>query len=149
MILLYANPIEVKYLRDLPIPKIHIGLGAEMLDRGLILPREKCLLFGMSGWNRMPDDYWGEPEEPRLHTLYLWNPHYINLIDMETGKVFDYCKRAKIPFCSIRYIIDYNRGKVMPTPFNHFWRIFQHRRMQRKLYELVKTDQIPDSFFLK
>ena len=124
MILLYANPIEVKYV-DYE-PKVCIGYKAKYLSRvSLFQDEDEIILFGMGGGSR----------RMQLDKLY----HWWEVIDMESPIVQEYCWDKQLYFKSIRYIIDYDRDKVMPTGINWAWRKFQHKRMQRKFNEYLKT----------
>jgi hypothetical protein len=60
-------------------------------------------------------------------------------VDQESFIVGKYCKERKIPFVSVRYVIDRCNRKVMLPAFNYFWRRNQHKRMQRKFNELIKS----------
>ena len=131
MILLYASPAEVRYITY--EPKICIGVEADRLDR-MWEGDTSYTLFGMSGWEAWYD---GTPYPCDLGSLYYWYRGHPHLKDMESLKVYTKAKELGVQFQSMRYIIDYNRGRVMPTPFNHLWRKFQHRRMQRKMNELL------------
>ena len=138
MILLYANEDEVRYV-DYE-PKRCIGIYAHiLLDQcffpnflyGIPFPKE-FILFGCSGWR-------GSRKAAKYNRLYKWRPDSPYLVDMESKKVYDECKKHNIKFTSIRYIIDLDRGKVMPTGINHFWRKFQHRRMQLKFNKYLEN----------
>lgn len=124
MILLYADSHEVKYV-DYE-PKICIGVKAEKLNsivRMRIKLHDRVVLFGCSGWQ-------ANKNQAQFNKLYKWDGY--PLVDMESEKVYELCKKIGVKFTSIRYIIDLDRGKVMPIGINHFWRIYQHRRMQLK-----------------
>ena len=131
MILLYANPYEVRHVTYKP--KRCIGLKAKHLrvNESIIKNADQVILFGCSGWRgeRVP---WSN--------LYQWNCFKFNnfLVDMESQQVFDLCEKYNVPFRSIRYIIDRDRGRVMPWGINHFWRKFQHRRMQLKFNKYLE-----------
>jgi len=123
LLLLYANEYEVKHVHYMPARCIGLGackLGYHEWD---IKKADSVILFGCAGW--IPG------KGVKLDRLYEWS-HLGPLVDMESEIVSDLCKKHGVEFRSIRYIIDYDRGKVMPTGINHFWRKYQHRRMQRK-----------------
>jgi len=122
MILLYANPIEVRYV-DYE-PKYCIGINAGLLKSFFLYDyvkysgRPEIILFGMAGGSRNME----------VDKLYDWR----EVVDMESVIVSQACDAYYIPFRSIRYIIDYNREKVMSTGINWAWRRYQHYRMQHK-----------------
>jgi hypothetical protein len=60
-------------------------------------------------------------------------------VDQESFIVAKYCQERQIPFISVRYVIDRCNRKVMLPAFNYFWRRNQHKRMQRKFNELIKS----------
>jgi hypothetical protein len=124
-ILLYANEHEIRYVKTRL--KFYIGFkGAYLFSvEPTIESAALVILFGCSGWR-------GKKGVEKLNRLYEWTPNSYALVDMESQKVHDVCEKHGVKFRSIRYIIDYDRGKVMPTGLNHFWRKFQHRRMQLK-----------------
>ena len=137
MILLYANPSEVKYVNYKS--KYCIGLMAEnmgkhnndMFLKNLIFNGNKeVILFDCSGWR-------GSRKSAEFDKLYHWDRTL--LVDMESEIVEKLCKNLGVKFTSIRYIIDLDRGKVMPTGINHFWRKFQHRRMQLKFNKYLEN----------
>lgn len=61
------------------------------------------------------------------------------IVDRETQSVAEWCQKTNISFLSVKYIIDYCEFKVMPKGINHFWRIFQHWRMQRKFQKVLES----------
>lgn len=128
MILLYANEFEVKYV-DYE-PKYFIGLGAKVLGHRelLISAADQVILFGCSGWQGCRIK-WDE--------FYEWYPKS-RLVDMESERVAELCANHRVSFRSIRYIIDRDRGRVMPWGINHFWRKYQHRRMQLKFNKYLE-----------
>jgi len=126
LILLYANPHEVKYVNY--ETKICIGFGAVDLRYWQIRYADQVILFGCSGWrgNRV-----------KWNKLYQWRIGGL-LKDMESHKVWKICRKYNIPFKSIRYIIDRDRGRVTLWGINHFWRKYQHRRMQLKFNKYLE-----------
>lgn len=136
MILLYANEYEVRYVTYKP--RYFIGLGAKVLGhRELLIRRaDQVILFGCSGWR-------GKRKVARFNRLYEWSINSYALVDMESQQVYEMCKKYNVPFKSIRYIIDLDRGRVMPWGINHFWRIYQHRRMQLK-FNKYSRDEWPN-----
>ena len=129
MILFYANEFEVKYVNYKP--KCYIGVGAENLRncKMVIKNADLVLLFGCSGWRG---------KRIKWNRLYQWSPDNNQLVDMESYWVWQMCKKYDTPFKSIRYIIDRDRGRVMPWGINHFWRKYQHRRMQLKFNKYLE-----------
>jgi len=132
MILLYANEDEVRYVKY--YFRVCIGLRAEFINNPtiqyLISRHGKVVLFGCSGWR-------GSRKSAEFDKLYHWDRTL--LVDMESEIVEKLCKNLGVKFTSIRYIIDLDRGKVMPTGINHFWRKFQHRRMQLKFNKYLEN----------
>ena len=129
MILLYANEFEVKYV-DYE-PKYCIGLGAVYLNIGdleWLKNADSVILFGCSGWQGCRIK-WDE--------FYEWYPKS-RLVDIESERVAELCANHRVSFRSIRYIIDRDRGRVMPWGINHFWRKYQHRRMQLKFNKYLE-----------
>jgi len=59
------------------------------------------------------------------------------VVDQESYKVLKMCRELLVPAISIRYVIDKCDKRVMPPGINHFWRMFQHYRMQKKMEELL------------
>ena len=131
MVLFYANFYEVKYI-DYE-PSCYIGLGAKFLDNceEVVKNADSVILFGCSGW---------KGERVKWSNLYQWNCFRFNnfIVDMESQQVSDLCEKYGVPFKSIRYIIDRDRGRVMPWGINHFWRKYQHRRMQLKFNKYLE-----------
>ena len=61
------------------------------------------------------------------------------VVDQESYIVGKFCQDNGVKFVSVRYVIDRcNRGVMLPA-MNHFWRKHQHKRMQRKFNELIRT----------
>ena len=138
MILLYANEDEVRYVNYKS--KYCIGLMAEnmgkhnndMFLKNLMFNGNKeVILFGCAGWQ-------GKRKDVKFNQLYEWTQSN-NVVDMESQRVYNLCRKYGTKFTSIRYIIDLDRGKVMPTGINHFWRKFQHRRMQLKFNKYLEN----------
>jgi len=59
------------------------------------------------------------------------------VVDLETVKTGLLCREQGYKFQSVRYIIDRCDRKCAPTVINHFWRKWQHRRMQLKFQEVL------------
>lgn len=68
---------------------------------------------------------------------YIANKYCAKIVDMESYWVGLDCQRRKIPFVSVRYVIDRCHKKIKPFGINYFWRIFQHKRMQQKMEVLI------------
>jgi len=148
MILLYASLHEVRYVTR--GDRYCIGYRAEHLKiyETLIRYSDYVILFGCSGWlggERRWDDlielkriiYIPEPvhTEEQVHQCKYLNYY---LVDLESYQVSEMCKKHNVPFKSIRYIIDRGDKKVMPTGINHFWRKYQHKRMQLKFNKYME-----------
>lgn len=59
------------------------------------------------------------------------------VIDTESYFIGKRCKDLDIKFVSVRYIIDRCDQRAAPWGVNHFWRMYQHRRMQEKFQEIL------------
>ena len=133
MILLYANEDEVRYVDYRP--RLYIGLNSRylLMESTLLTLKnaKEVILFGCAGWR-------GKRKDVRFNQLYEWTQSN-NVVDMESQRVYNLCRKYGTKFTSIRYIIDLDRGKVMPTGINHFWRKFQHRRMQLKFNKYLEN----------
>lgn len=55
------------------------------------------------------------------------------IVDLESYDLAKKCQEYDILFVSVRYVIDRCHKKVKPTGINHFWRIWQHYKMQKKM----------------
>ena len=130
MILLYACPSEVKYV-DYNY-KMTIGLRAKWLPYCIenIKGANHVVLFGCSGWQ-------ASRSQAQLNKLYKWDGY--PLVDMESEKVEKICRELGVKFTSIRYIIDFDRGKLLPFLFNGIARWYQHRRMQKKFNKYLEN----------
>ena len=140
MILLYANESEVRYVTY--EPKYCIGYRAEDLDKhiDIIGQADEVILFGCSGytglkniaWNRLYTQQTFPYVHCRVDEEWVDNFRYTNdmLVDLESYHVYNLCKEMDVPFKSIRYIIDRCDRRCVPRGINHFWRKYQHRRMQ-------------------
>ena len=62
----------------------------------------------------------------------------VAVVDQESYHVAKVCQKLGIKFTSVRYIIDRCHLKCMPMGINHFWRMYQHKRMQLKFNEWLK-----------
>jgi nucleoside phosphorylase len=60
------------------------------------------------------------------------------VVDMESWYVGKLCNEVVIPFTSIRYIIDRCHRRCKPPIINHFWRKYQHKRMQIRFNNLLR-----------
>lgn len=63
------------------------------------------------------------------------------IVDQESANIAKICFDNGIPFQSIRYVIDGCHRRIIPKGINHFWRKFQHRRMQLKMDRLLMGAQ--------
>jgi hypothetical protein len=164
MILLYASPHEVKYIKY-PIHKFHIGVGMSKIRNfwlsepavlfgscGLIAPRAVLtenhkldMLVECGYWYNEDGDCvdleWGvfkgiTTEKPVHNKFYreVLENRGFFICDMESYHVAKVCKEAGVEFRSIRYVIDLCDKKVMPIGLNWAWREWQHYRMQ-KIFE--------------
>jgi hypothetical protein len=154
ILLLYANPIEAKHLRFPSNPDFqaqYIGMGAKGFDDNLkeCIKRDgwSIILFGCCGalkqlplnrfylYDRMQGNIIHTPtlvHSKKLADLYRKRFPNALLVDRETNIVADWCFKNDVPFLGVRYIVDYCEYKCKPKGINHFWRIFQHWRMQTK-----------------
>jgi hypothetical protein len=64
------------------------------------------------------------------------------IVDQESSHVGEICNKYEIPFISVRYIIDKCHKKCMPIGINHFWRKFQHKRMQQKMSKVLNDIRV-------
>ena len=132
VILLYANEDEVKYVNHKP--RLYIGLSSRYLSMvstiQTIQHAKEVILFGCAGWK-------GKRKDVKFNQLYHWTQSN-NVVDMESQKVYNLCRKYGVKFTSIRYIIDLDRDKVMPPGINWLWRKFQHRRMQLKFNKYLE-----------
>lgn len=64
------------------------------------------------------------------------------IVDQESYLVAELCNFYNVSFISIRYVIDKCSRRVMMPGINHFWRIMQHKRMQRKFDEIIRKSGI-------
>jgi nucleoside phosphorylase len=72
-----------------------------------------------------------------------YSPYFI-CVDTESHHVGGICNYLKIPFVSIRYAIDKIDKKCKPAGINHFWRKYQHYRMQTKFNRMLKDGRLKD-----
>ena len=154
MILLYAHPGEVKYVYY--EPKMCIGVGATQLENVELCVKnfEFVILFGSSGWLGSRKNAPINQLITKTNFLYVpepvhddkWIHHFryfkYYLVDMESYQVKNMCDKYNINFKSIRYVIDFCDKKVMPIGINHFWRKWQHKRMQEKFNELIIQNKV-------
>jgi len=61
-------------------------------------------------------------------------------VDMESYHVAKLCQELDVPFVSVRYMIDRCDRKAMPPGINHFWRKYQHKRMQLKFNQWLREE---------
>jgi nucleoside phosphorylase len=150
MILVYANPIEVKYITH-TITKVCIGVGAVDLHKLDYMHPDKVVLFGSCGdlGKHRTDVFCTDfskiisvdsPIHNRERRIYF-NDKF-DICDMETDLVYDYCMGNNIEFKFYKYIIDRCNHKVMPWGINYFWRIWQHYRMQTRFNEMLKRGEV-------
>ena len=161
MILLYADPAEVKWV-DYE-PKLYIGFRANRLE---YLPYyfekvgvDKVILFGTYGrldsnlrdyneliipgmwsdgtdWLYINDNgNYGITSDRSIKHKWerdaLFSQGFY-IVDQESFHVAKLCKELDVEFISVRYMIDRCDRKAMPIGINHFWRMYQHKRMQLK-----------------
>ena len=62
----------------------------------------------------------------------------VMVVDQESAVVAKICQDIGIKFTSVRYVIDRLDRKCMPMGINHFWRIYQHRKMQLKFNKYLE-----------
>jgi len=168
MILLCADPAEVKWVNY--GNKLCIGVGAKHIDhyKLALMANDKVILFGSCG--RLDSnlrDYgkliipigWFNQDMQLIvvagdhgygittnHSVkYKWERQLlfnqnIDCVDQESYHVAKLCKELNVPFLSVRYMIDRCDRKAMPTGINHFWRMWQHKRMQLKFNEWLREN---------
>ncbi len=173
MILLYADPVEVKYV-DYEY-KFCVGICAKKIKdyhKGNFLKitlrnADKAILFGTCG--RLDSNLrdYGELIIPGMWSdgkdwIYVnsngsygitsdrsikhkWERQALFLqgfycVDQESFHVGKLCKELGVEFISVRYMIDRCDRKAVPTGINHFWRMYQHKRMQLKFNEWLKEN---------
>jgi len=61
-------------------------------------------------------------------------------VDQESYHVGKLCQGLGVPFVSVRYMIDRCDRKAMPIGINHFWRRYQHRRMQLRFNKWLREE---------
>jgi len=66
----------------------------------------------------------------------------IDCVDQESYHVGKLCQELGVPFVSVRYMIDRCDRKAMPTGVNHFWRMWQHKRMQLKFNQWLREENV-------
>jgi len=138
-LLLYASPAEVKYV-DYE-PKFCIGVGATNIPSGLIGSGRDLILFGSCGLLGVHpyDEFIQEgficvdhSIKNLAESLFLvWNTGG-KAVEQESEKIGAPLKHH------VRYVIDRCYKKCMPWGINHFWRIWQHRKMQIKFNKWIK-----------
>ena len=152
MILLYANPHEVEFV-DYP-NKFEIGtLAWKLKEPGIaeyLKSQKEIILFGSSGYAGNDRIDYGKlieirnpvyvpchvGEEERYHYNSI-NYHYV---DMESYQVHKFCKEHGIKFRSIRYVIDRCGRRCVMWGFNHFWRKWQHWKMQTNFNKWIEEN---------
>ena len=180
MILLYADPHEVRYVDYcLGWDRMHIEIGAPHINTKMVKyvlsQHKRVILFGSSGL--VQDNYccitdWDTHKVPYDEFIipYNWNGIKVDgeccagytskhpvkeqwergwlrnkrvmVVDMESAIVAKVCQGLGVKFTSVRYIIDKCDRKCMPIGINHFWRKFQHRRMQLKFNRWLNENRI-------
>jgi hypothetical protein len=166
MVLLYANPNEVRYVTR--GDRYCIGYRAESLNiyRTLIQHHDRVILFGSCGslmpmrnlidlkslW--IPERWFYKGNSIKCYTgrgygitsdisikckkqRELYGITY-DIVDMESYHVGKLCEELGVPFLSVRYIIDGCDRKILPTGLNWAIRRYQHKRMQRKFNEFLE-----------
>ena len=138
-LVLYATPDEVRYI-DYE-PKFCIGVRAVNVPSGLMGTGRDLVLFGSCGLiGKHPyseliidSDFYCAKHSvvDRIETLKLNFKGYL-AVEQESENIGNPLKHH------VRYVIDRCYKKCMPWGINHFWRIFQHRRMQKKFNKWIK-----------
>ncbi len=62
-------------------------------------------------------------------------------VDQESYHVGKLCQTLGVEFISVRYMIDRCDRKAMPIGANHFWRKWQHKRMQLKFNKWLEGEK--------
>ena len=174
MILLYTNPVEIKYVKFHTM--VCIGIGAKYLhnsfNRKYFANQDKIILFGSCGrldsnlrdygeliipgawsdgegyvyihWNmKRPFDSYGITTDHKVQYKWerkAWAERGFYCVDQESYHVAKLCKELDVEFVSVRYMIDRCDRKCMPIGINHWWRKYQHKRMQLKFNEWLKRE---------
>jgi len=150
MVLVYANQIEIRHI-NATITKICIGLGAKNLHVLDNYHPDKVLLFGSCGdLGRHETNIFYTDIKKIISTPYtvhekerrIFSSDEFDVCDMETDLVYDYCHARDIEFKIYRYIIDRCDRRVMPWGINHFWRDWQHYKMQTKFDQMLIKGEI-------
>ena len=156
-LLLYAYPHEVKYIKHKPnhcisvrIPMCQDGqifyVPSSMMFEKYIVDADKVILFGSAG---LLDHNVKKYDQFFYNSVYVWDSvktkegrlRYVErgqVCDMESGFVANVCSKHNVPFLNVRYVIDKCDKRVMPIGINWLWRIFQHRRMQKKFDRMLR-----------
>jgi hypothetical protein len=153
-LVLYAVPAEARWLRY--EPKFCIGVKGNLMTEDTLLLREpsRVILFGSCGLlyrnlsldefvvDRIPFLKFAGAQRPirtkELAELYRDLEPVAGAVEMEITRVWSICKALKVPLFVVKYPIDRCDKKAMPIGLNHFWRIFQHWRMQRRFDQFMK-----------
>jgi len=166
MILFYSDVNEVKWVDYRP--KYCIGIRAKYLTLHINHLPDKVILFGScgrldsnlrdyseliipAGWTNKEkwiytdgNDGYGVTTDHSVK--HKWERQALSLqgfryVDQESYHVAKLCQKLGVEFISVRYMIDRCDRKAMPIGINHFWRKYQHKRMQLKFNKWLEENK--------